>query len=264
MPRAILRRDEAAMQGAAWTPALLQSDLAAWFDFSDPASLSWGPGISQVRSRNQRGATLDQVEPVRQPALARLNGRAAMRCAAGHLMASASAAALSNAFLVVSAGRIDGQVGSNPRFLSLAGAGSTADWNNPGSIALMFRNGANSIQTFQNSGARATTAVPDGQPFVFSVASTGATVEHFVNGAPGGSGSLSSPAIGAVRWLASAESVPPGLHSQIVGAMGEVVAIFGAQPAPVRHALEGYLAWRWGIPLRGDHRFANRPPVRGE
>jgi hypothetical protein len=49
-----------------------------------------------------------------------------------------------------------------------------------------------------------------------------------------------------------------------VGDYGEVCWFSAAHTARERLVIEGYLSWKWAIPLAADHPFANRPPLIGD
>jgi hypothetical protein len=48
------------------------------------------------------------------------------------------------------------------------------------------------------------------------------------------------------------------------GYIFEVIWINSALPMRDRQTIEGYLGWKWAIPLAADHPFANRPPLIGD
>lgn len=54
-----------------------------------------------------------------------------------------------------------------------------------------------------------------------------------------------------------------GFGQGFTGSICELIWTAGELTFELRTAAEGYLSWKWGIPLAADHPFANRPPLIG-
>ena len=267
MPRGLDPGDEARLQGRLWTPAAESGDLSGWFDASARESLSFATGISQMRSRHSSAVVLEQGGGANQPAFAPagINGRpAADFVGANHLMLQFTTAngLMANAFTAVLAFNVRATSGGNTRILTwLPTAGD--DFNSASAIALVTRNAANSIQTFQNNAARATTTAADGELQIFAVDSDGTTCRHFRNGVAGGSGAWGGISLGAGRWGVGCFS-SAGSSTDYRGLWGEAVIVRRHSPA-LRQRVEGYLAWKWGLQdrLAASHPHRNSPPLTG-
>lgn len=268
MPRGVSRLDEARLQGRLWTPELLRGDGAAWFDFSDRATLTIPSGVSQINDRFGFGSYMEQGTAGDRPnwLVSGINGQPAVDFVASsrRMVVFASAKVqMANAFLLGVVYRMGSASATNTRVVMFSNS-IDADWNNTRGAALIRRSAANQIDTFQNSAARVTITVPDDVPHVHVIASDGTNLAHFLNGAQAGTGTWSSPNFGGTdtRFGVNCES-GAALPTEMRGQIGEIIAIRGDRSARDRQALEGYLSWKWGIPLAASHPHRNAPPLIG-
>lgn len=266
MPRGISRYDEARLQRRLWTPAAVRGDLSCWWDFSERGALTHATGISAIKSRHKSDVTMEEGTGSKQPVftVGGINGRdcanfSGTNNALGQFFTANSV--MANSFTAVVVFSVLATSGANSRVLSYITSGN--DYDSANAVALMNRYAANSIETYQNSGQRATTTTAtDGEVQVFTVESDGTTCRHYRNGTAGGSGSWGTISLGSSgRWLigkynsGASETNHKGLWGE-----GVVVRLY----APwVRQKLEGYLAHRWGLAekLAGTHPYRNAPPL---
>lgn len=263
MPRALSAFNEALYQGSLWTPAIEWGNLASWFDFSDPATITYATGISQVRSKHYAGTYMEQGTTTRQPAFGEINGRrAASFGATDHVLYQFTAAntTMSNAFVVGIVASITSASGANSRILSLATTGN--DFDKAAAMAMIYRSSANTWDTYQNGGLRASTSgCTDGVPHVFVVSSDGTTCRHYRNGVAGGLGNWGTISLGASSRWQIGDFDGAGAGTDLRGLIGEIVAIRGWRPG-LAEALSGYLSHGWRRPLDGGP-YTGRVPLVG-
>lgn len=249
-----------------WTPRLEIGDVATWWNFSDPAALTYGAtGFSQLRS--QVGIPyLEQGNSGIQPIRSQINGRPCVDfVGANYLMMMYSAGnvcTMTSAFCIglVCSIRAAGTNARPVTFIRDPTGGN--DYDNSASIALIQRNAANSWQTYQNNGARATsTGITDGEVQVFVIWSDGTNVYHICNGVQTASGTWGTIALGQGRFHIGVYS-SGGALTDYRGLYGEMVAMRGGSLARA-HRLGGYLAHGWNHQARMRGPYASSPPLIG-
>ena len=276
MPRGVDAWDEARLQGRLWTPEVLP--LTLWLDAADLSTLSVGAsGVDTWRDKS--GNARDATTTVRRPAfLANAqNGLPAVNFTA------ASATKLDTpdfsiapnrqfcAFVVASTAGLLG--GSTYRRLWVAKG------VNPDSLSL----GATYAQGYMGSGANAGTAmlIAGGTGITAPVVSgLGNTAPVLLTGAFGTAGAASNEntisANGGARQSLTSQSGALSTTGIRIGSdvnttggsswnswVAEII-FTGAIAFPTLQIVEGYLSWKWGVPLVATHPFANRPPLIGD
>lgn len=263
MGRPLSAWEIARAQGQLWTPAAERGAISGWFDFSEPSSISWATGISQIRSRDDAAVLMEQGGGSAQPGFGEINGRRAASFGASNkllLQFTSANSVMSNSFVVGLVASITSASGANSRIITWMQ--SASDYDSSTSVALLYRLSANTWATYQNNGARATTSgCTDGVPHVFVVESDGTTCRHYRNGVAGGSGNWGTISLGSGgRWAMGCYTSGGGA-TDLRGQVGEIVAIRGWR-AGLADRLAGYLAHRWRRPLEGGP-YALRPPLIG-
>lgn len=267
MPRGVSRYDEAQLQGRLWTPEEVRGDLSCWWDFSERGSLTHATGISAIKSRHKSDVTMEEGTGSKQPAFSAtgINGRACANFSGtnntlGQFTTANSV--MSNSFTAVVVSSVLATSGANTRVLGYCTSGN--DYDSPTALAVLYRSAANTLSTFQNGSARASSAAADGVVSVVVVESDGTTCRHFINGTAGGSGAWGTITLGSSgRWLIGKFSVGAS-ETDHKGLWGEGVVVRLYAPH-LRQRLEGYLAHRWGLAssLAASHPFRNSPPLIG-
>lgn len=276
MPRGVNRYDEAQLQKRLWTPVVLP--LTLWLDAADLSTLSVGAsGVDTWRDKS--GNARDATTTVRRPAFLAnaLNGLPAVNFTA------ASATKLDTpdfsiapnrqfcAFIVASAAGLLG--GSTYRRLW------TAKGVNPDSLGA----GTTYPQGYMGSGANAGTAmmIAGGSGVTAPVVTgLGNTAPFLLTGAFGTAGAAANEntvsANGGARQSLTAQSGALSTTGIRIGSdtgtgtgsawnswIAEII-LTDAIAFSTLQTIEGYLGWKWGVPLVATHPFANRPPLIGD
>lgn len=245
MPRGTSRYDEAQLQRRLWTPDVLRPSV--WFDAADLSTLTLVSGdASEWRDKSGNGRHVSQTTAANRPtyAVSGLNGRPALDWGSAINNKGLRNDAVSN-FNPTRYFIVADYDGPNP-FNEFAGLvthtfSATTDVILANSAGTLWYAGS----SFHNGNPTATqVALPTiSQPFV--VASDFA---HSAN--------RTNLFIGNDRFLTN---VTRGWRGKI----SEVFAIDYVPSVAERNCAEGYLAWKWGIPLDARHPFVNRPPLIG-
>lgn len=250
MPREVgLNRiyDEARLQRRLWAPEVLRPSV--WFDASDFLTLTLVNGdVSEWRDKSGNGRHVSQGTAANRPTYADsgLNGRPALDWGSAINNKGLRNNAVSN-FNPTRYFIVADYDGANP-FNEFAGLVAHLPFN--ASTDLLITNNSSNIwysgSYFHNGNpTAASVALPTiSQPFV--VASNFAQNSN-----------RTSLFIGNDRLLT-------GLTRGWRGKISEVIGIDYVPSSADRNRAEGYLAWKWGIPLDARHPFLNRPPLIGD
>jgi len=255
MPRGRNDYETAQIQGRLWTPAVLQ--LAAWFDASDISTISPGATVSQWNdiSGNQNHAT--QATASLQPSLAVSSGGRPFSLYFSGGIGSEQRLALTSALSYTSSNPAFSVFGAQrqraTRLLAFGGAAKAFFGDSGSSVLFRDNNDVGITASSSSLGSwHVTSGVRKG---------TGANQSDvWVNGLNIGTGTLGATFgadfIGA-RFLTASYQASDGW-------IGEAIAVSSALSARDRQLVEGYLGWKWGVTLVGDHPYANRPPLIGD
>lgn len=257
------------IQSRLWTPKLLQAEGAAWFDAGDLSTCDFNAGTySNIADRWGRAPYMQNGSATTAPSFVSngIGGKPTARFdkANGLLMEYYSATVvMSNAFIVAIVGSINA-VGSNARLLAYIRAAGGNDFDNSGSMALLYRSAANTLTTYQNGGSRASTTIVDGRVMLFVVTSDGTTCRHYLNGAAGGSGAWGTISLGTGQFGVGVSNSGAGTTGY-QGDYATMVAVRGYSPR-LHRLIEGAAAWERGLQgrLTAGHPFRNRPPLIGD
>lgn len=260
--------EEAQQQGRLWTPRLLSGIGAAWFDMSDLTRITVNSGtVSNVADAWGGAPYMQNASATTAPSFtrARRNGRygAVFDKATCLLIEFYSATAtMANAFTVVWVGSVN-NAGSNPRALMWVRSAGGNDFDNSGSMALLYRSGANTLSTYQNGALRASSTVTDGTVNIITIESDGTTCRHYVNGVAGGSGAWGTISLAGGQFGIGTSNSGAG-STGYQGDWDEMIAV-RAQGTPLRQRMEGAAAWKWGLQQKlRQHPYRDQPPLLGE
>ncbi|MFN7537546.1 MAG: hypothetical protein ACK5QN_07655 [Burkholderiales bacterium] len=275
MPRGINAYDEARLQGRLWTPAQVRPSL--WLDGADLSTLSMS-GSSVTELRDKSGNARHATTTVRHPGITRFNDLNVINfTASGATKLDTPDFNIAPdrqfcAFAVVSAASLLGGAtyrriwvtkGVNPDTL---GAGATYAQG-------YFGSGGNSGEFLQIAGGTGISA-----PIVTGLGTSNIPV--LLAGAFGtarlAANENSASANGGTRSTLTGQSGALSTTGIRIGSdvgtsggsswnswIGEIILTL-ALSFPQVQAVEGYLAWKWGIRLAATHPFANRPPLIGD
>jgi hypothetical protein len=259
MPRGLSDYDSARIQGRLWTPEVLRPD--AWFDASDISTISVSAtGISEWRDKSGNARHMSRADTTWRPIFEaeKKNGLSFVNFATGtpspndqlYRLQMASSINVRSAYCALSRKNTLISSASNFVFTSSGGSGSgNYDWHAPTTSAnpAALADGSNSSgswrggSNFRNGNSITITAAGSGPLDEWSVYSFLCT------------GNMVTQGIGWDR-----------LYHPSVGDYGEVCWFSAAHTARERLVIEGYLSWKWAIPLAAAHPFANRPPLIGD
>lgn len=261
--------ETAQMQGRLWTPAVLRPK--SWHDASDISTITiTGSGVSDWRDKSGNGITLTQSTDAERPSLtfAGYSGLSAIKFSTpGYLTGQAlngsapfsSGSEMSIFWAIRQPPSSTTNYSWNwvfapdPNRCSSSGPFQISgisyyDWNTFSGSNRIFGVGPSydswSVLRARNSVANSIKAAYlNGNLSPFASTSSGST-----------------PTLSVYRLGRGAETSPT--YSGIT--MGEILVFDIDMPFNQSVAIEGYLAWKWAIPLAADHPFANRPPLIGD
>ena len=275
MPRGVSPVDEARLQGRLWTPAQVLPSL--WLDAADLSSLSMS-GSSVTQWRDKSGNARHATTTVRNPGITRVNDLNVIN------FTQSGATKLDTpdfniapnrqfcAFAVVSGQGLLG--GSTYRRIF------TTKGVNPDTLAA----GSTYAQGYLGSGANAGTAmqIAGGNGVATPIVTGLGTGPQLLTGAFGTAGLAANEnaisANGGARSVLGGQSgalsttgIRVGSDTGTAGGsawngwIAELIMTLALSFPQVR-AVEGYLAWKWGLVanLPAAHPFKNRPPLIGD
>lgn len=259
MPRGVSRYDEARLQGRLWTPEQLKCDL--WYDAADLSTITVATGVSEWRDKSGNANHAAQATGGSQPLFEadttaglpalRFDATNNKRLAVGTVRSYDTTAPACSLFSVtrLTSTRVVAFGGNDSSFF---GEGSNFGlWRNTSDSGIT----TSSSYTSQIARWHLWSGVRTG------TGSNGATMwldgDTVANGTATLGGTFNIAFLGA-RFYAGSSFQPS------VGWIGEAIAIPSAVSPRERQLVEGYLAHKWGIALRGDHPFHYRAPTLGD
>lgn len=272
MPRGVNRYDEAQLQGRLWTPDLLRPAL--WLDAAEPSTITVATGVSEWRDKSGNGRHFTQSVAASQPAYNQngINGQNCLRFDGLNDVLSRVPEAWAFEYPIAHF-CVFRAFSFIPGYSALVDFYTSGGGGNAGWTSLIKSNNRSSIYVTQNAGQ----SNYDGNGALIYVANTtylwstnlgDGFIESWGNGSVDGvlSGTwtgrtnlgTSNVTIGASALFSRYNNWD--IAEQIILNSSSV----GTRSAAVRRAMEGYLAWKWGVPLAASHPFANRPPLIGD
>jgi hypothetical protein len=278
MPRGISRIDEAMIQRRLWSPIILNPAL--WLDAADISTISVATGVSEWRDKSGFNRHAAQATGSLQPAyqatglngLPTINwGTVAFNSVGKVLYTPSFNIGTSNIAASFVVARANSGISNYVRILVNNSA-------SPLGYSLWYLGSGNSANTLLSIAGTATVGTDitfSGitSPFIMaSYANTGglaaSNLQTRLNGgstvvtrtdATGTVGGTNQLVIGAVE-----SAYPPAGTYSWQGVISEIVHFNSALTASQIQLIEGYLAWKWGIPPVSTHPYANRPPLIGD
>jgi hypothetical protein len=264
MPRGFNDYDTARLQGRLWTPAVLRPTV--WLDAADISTISIATGVSEWRDKSNNGWNVVQATAGNQPAYTPLglNGLSVVNFSVGKLLQTASNFTLTgdpNITAIVAYRKTTNTEGAvfgwgGPTLSSPGSAfgyyddGTNASWASAGGASYSHQtpipqNNEWGIASFVKPAGAFTNSTSFRNGATFSV-STGANAPNI----------LSQP-LSVGRWA-------DYVFNRFAGDVAELLVFSSAFASRDRWGIEGYLSWKWGIPLAASHPYANRPPLIGD
>lgn len=272
MPRGISRLDEAILQGRLWTPALLRPAL--WLDAADPSTITIATGVSEWRDKSGNGRHFTQAVGGSQPAYNQngINnlGSISFNGTAKALQRTPEAWAFQypiTSFIVFRASALTNAYNSLFEFYTTAGP-ANAGWSDliksNGRSAVYAANTASGQPNYDGTGVA--TYVTN-QTYIFSAIHQNNSLIGLQNGKTDGSNSGSYTLRTNLGTSPLYIGSSPLFNRYTNWQIGEVIITNNAALSTSdRLKIEGYLAWKWGIPsdIVTSSPFLNRPPLIGD
>lgn len=253
---------EAQYQQRLWSPAALRP--GTWFDAADLSTISVATGVSEWRDKSGNGRHATQSTASKQPAFVPelQNGLGAVRLDGSNDQLDYDGTFISGGAYTMILAHMRQKAGRNYLF-----GGSTAT---PGSgtnfliggyhIDTTFR--VSQFATFNVDVTVPAYSAPDPARIAAFRSNPSAPDQTLrLNGTQGGSGA-SSAAIGTNGGASLGRYGSPDEFGQ--ADIFEFLLIARSISLPETQAVEGYLSWKWAIPLAADHPFFSRPPLIGD
>jgi hypothetical protein len=265
MPRGTDRYDEARLQGRLWTPDVLRGpNLKQWFEALD-FSGTIATGVSQWNDLSGNGFHATQPTALNQPTWlpSGLNGRPTLYFNGGMALASTPSTITSTTLAAFVVASMSASTMGYGRLISAAGGPGGNDFDSSFAAALICRYDTNQ-QILSYRGLApivGRNVLAYDSPFQASIIYDGTNATMGINydvdfsSASSGTFSIGAAYIGNHTGAAGATWT---------GTCSAYILVAGVLPPADRHKIEGYLAWRYGLPLRGSHPFSNRPPLIGD
>lgn len=268
MPRGVSASDQALLQGRLWTPAALRPGM--WFDASDISTITISTGVSEWRDRSGNGRTFTQTTASKQPAYNEtgFNGRPTLIFDGANSLLSGGASsamtqfATTGSWAVFYAGQATSTYRNANAYLANGFWGDTGAYLSGGVM-----NSPDVLFTFSYDGTVdvVEAAYTFDTPAVIENSLDGTNIRTRVNG-----GTAAALASGATLSASSALQIggqynaAAGAPRVLNGRISEMLFMRSYLQSYERQLVEGYLGWKWGIPLAADHPFTNRPPLIGD
>lgn len=271
MPRGVSLWDEARLQGRLWTPDVLLPAL--WLDADDQSTITIATGVSEWRDKSGNGRHFTQTTTANQPALSTntFNGRNCVRFDGSNDVLTRVPESWAYQYPIAHF-CVFRAVSLVPAYSALAdfytgNTGTVAGWTSlikNNNLSAFYVGHTTGQASYDGTGAL---SYMTNTPYIWSSNVGNGFISSWGNGRVDGSFvftwtgrtnlGVSLVSIGASALFSRYTNWD--IAEQIVLNNSSV----SAQSAHVRQAVEGYLAWKWGIPLVATHPYVNRPPLIG-
>jgi hypothetical protein len=241
---------------------------AAWFDAADLSTISVATGVSEWRDRSGNARHVSQATGANQPTYSEFGfrGRPGITFnGSSHQLngsASITTGTYTGAFNVFWVAARTDAIGGTVLAERSSALIASSQWVDVSSAYYISSDGLNLSSNHQI-----------GLSDFNSLSSAGGIVSHgHVPGSRdvcwlnGRSLSVTTGTASNITGSTSAFCIGNRLDTSLrfTGQICEVLVTLDTLVAPNRVSMEGYLSWKWGIPLAADHPFANRPPLIGD
>lgn len=255
---------EAQYQQRLWSPAALRPTL--WLDAADQSTISISTGVSEWRDKSGNGWNVIQATAGNQPTytMMGLNGLNVVNFSIGQLLQTASNFTLTgdpNVTAIVAYRKT-----TNTEGAVFGWGGPTIP--SPGSAFGYYDDGTTSAWA-SAGGATYWHQTPIPQNNQWGIASFVKPAGAYTNSTSFRNGATFSVTAGANSPNILSQPLSVGRWAdytinRFAGDVAELLVFASAFASRDRWGIEGYLSWKWAIPLAADHPFANRPPLIGD
>lgn len=267
MPRGISRIDEAMLQRRLWSPG--QVNPVFWLDAADLSTITIATGVSTWRDKTGKGVNAVQATPANQPsygtALFPGNLPGVLFDGTNDQMNISTTAGqnLTHGVYWVFARRGSGSGSDGYRpdigVLHPTNADSGAlHYVNPSSLGASYPYYQQpTIASYDNTGSYSNNV-----PYLMSFQLNGTGWGVWRNGTLEGTTTpaASAPNTNNIGYTISRQNNVSRWSNNVYG---EILMVQSTNTR-IRQLVEGYLSWKWGIPLVSTHPYANRPPLIGD
>lgn len=259
MPRGVSRTDETNLQGRLWQPSILRPTL--WLDAADQSTITVATGVSEWRDKSGSGNNFAQATAGSQPAytIGTVDGKNVVSFDGTKSLARGT----------ITFGDGDG---------SLYVVGNRTGRQNLFNVAVLLARAGSRTRTilFDFTGTRSWgtyTSVEVRSPSTTTVGTTYDIFELFSNGTANtydffraglSEGTAGVVNVNTVFTVTTSYIGNDQYGSALHGNIAEVLFFDARNSESERQKIEGYLAWKWNIPIVATHPFVNRPPTIGD
>jgi len=256
VPRGLNAYDEARIQRRLWTPAMLDVPPFAWFDAMDLGTISAASGVDTWRDRSNKGRTIVQSSGVNRPAFqpTGFNGRYPAVVGDGNDAMDAVELEIpynaTTGLSMFAAVQQPTTTGNRGIWGPNASGGALVRWTD-NTLNLIRSQQASLLQTSMTFG-----------------------VGYHIIGAEFKTSLTRAWGNGVSEENANNPAFTSGFYKLFLdnntdfgsGAVGEVIFIPATLSTKAANNMNGYLAWKWGLPgnLSAGHIYRRRPPMIGD
>lgn len=257
------RYDQAQLQGRLWTPHLIRNRLALWLDAADLSTISVATGGSFWRDKSGLNNHAAQSTTATQPTFT-LGGFNDQGCftftGSQYLLVPHTASLNLSAYTLIGAVDDNATTDSFRAWVEKANDGLPyirKFWIGTSSSFYTFNHTI--VADSENNTVRLLGNVNMSAQIVVHTKPESGTAFLFQNGTQ----TASDTTIGNNSINTNPLAIG-GRFYPWIGTIGEVILISQVLPTQERFLVEGYLAWKWHVPLVTSHPFATRPPLIGD
>jgi hypothetical protein len=256
MPRGLSDYDSARIQGRLWTPEVLRPDF--WFDAADQSTITISSGnVTQWndKSGNARNLTTASSYPSYS-----IEGRNGLNV----VTFSGSSLAVTGLSINYTAQSTFGafRLGSYPLYARVwTQSDAGIDFSTSGAYIPIVSGPATPTWCSYTTNFESQISLTDGAWCIFSSVHNGAVLRNAANGVLA---ALASATLSKTFTRFGMTDSFSGATVPFSGDYGELVVLPTGGVTRDRVLVEGYLSWKWAIPLAANHPFANRPPLIGD
>lgn len=264
MPRGVNRYDEAELQSRLWSPFSIR--LALWLDASDLSTITVATGVSEWRDKSGNTGNATQATAGNQPSLVlnRLNTRSVLSFnGTTHFLSLPLASAMGEVYTAFFAFTTGPTIIDSTQRPLWAEEPSSGD-NTKNYFAFNYFNGLFYDQ-FPPSGISIGTGV-NTFTNVSAISTLRQTASNsrslIVNGLLIGTANEQYSGLTITKVSIGSRTSTAGARYN--GQIAEIIVVGSALSLADYQKVEGYLSWKWGIPLTTNHPYINRPPLIGD
>jgi len=251
---------EALFQGRLWSPAVLRPDF--WFDAADASTVTTVSGnVSQWNDKSGNGRNMSEATNRPAYSIEQRNGLNTITYGTGSTQ-SLTVTGLSIAYTEQSSFAAARPNGSDFNGRLWTQSDSLDDWQTTNNY-IPINKGQTGNQWGSNTGTlRSIYNIVEGDWAILSSHRNASQVQNFYKTV--GASAFSQAWAGKTFERFGATANIGGLPFKYAGEIGEIIVLNFYTETRDRQLVEGYLSWKWALPLPADHPFVNRPPLIGD